>query len=338
MGLFGKFIRCAFCFFIILLTGCTKSGHQVDQEDGRPLVVSTTAIIGDMVFRLGGKEIQSVILIAGPIDPHSYEVVKGDREKLLHAALVVSSGLGLEHGASLRSLIKNHPMHLSVGDTLPKESIIIDQGVTDPHFWMDLSLMARCIDPIAAALAAIDPPHAALYQQRATALKAALLTLDKKIITMMHAVPGNKRYLLTSHDSFNYYTRRYLATESERVDGAWKERFEAPEGLAPESQIRLSQIKNILTYIKKHDVHVLFPESNLSQESLKKIVDAAAQENIALTISKDPLYADTLGDQKSSAFTYTSMLLYDAKTLYQGWMGEQFLEPNATKQGSNFDE
>ncbi len=48
-------------------------------------------------------------------------------------------------------------------------------------------------------------------------------------------------------------------------------RFKAPEGLAPESQLSAADIRYILDHVKRYDIHVLFPESNVSQDSIRKV-------------------------------------------------------------------
>ena len=309
---------------LLFLFGCSSVKTAPVQEEKKPYVLATTAIVGDLVAAIAGENMSTKILISGFIDPHSYEVVKGDREKISGASLIISSGLGLEHGASLKSLFLAHPVHIALGDYLPPELVIRDQGSMDPHFWMDVSLMALCPAYIAQGLAQIDPSNAALYQQRALALQKRLLALDSKIFQQMQGVPQEKRYLLSCHDAFNYYTRRYLATPPEKKDGRWKERCEAPEGLAPESQVKLHQLRAILSYVKAHQIEVIFPESHLPQDSLKKIVEAAHEEGLTLSIAPCPLYADTLGAPTSSAGNYQEMIQYDTTILAKGWMGHLF--------------
>jgi manganese/zinc/iron transport system substrate-binding protein len=127
----------------------------------------------------------------------------------------------------------------------------------------------------------------------------------------MHAIPMNKRYLVTSHDAFNYFTRAYLATPAERLDGSWNKRFAAPEGLSPDGQLSAKDIQSILAYITAHHVKVIFPESNVSTDSLKKVVDAAEQKNLPVTLSDQSLYADSMGPPGSSGDTYLKMVQHN---------------------------
>ena len=74
---------------------------------------------------------------------------------------------------------------------------------------------------------------------------------------------------MTSHDAFNYFARAYLA-DPEEVE--WQKRFEAPEGLAPDGQLSVADIQRIIDHICMYRIAVLFPESNVSRDSLRKII------------------------------------------------------------------
>jgi manganese/zinc/iron transport system substrate-binding protein len=128
----------------------------------------------------------------------------------------------------------------------------------------------------------------------------------------LHAIPPDRRYLVTSHDAFNYFARAYLAEEDELADGRWHERFAAPEGLAPDSQLSTTDIQAIINHLDTYHILVLFPESNVSKDSIRKIVDAGAQKGLHLTIADGYLYADAMGPVGSDGDTYLKMIAHNA--------------------------
>ena len=79
-------------------------------------VLSTVAMIDDIVRQIGQGKVLHMPLISGQIDPHSYEMVKGDDEKLHMATVVFYNGLGLEHGASLSNHLLNHKNAIAVDE------------------------------------------------------------------------------------------------------------------------------------------------------------------------------------------------------------------------------
>ena len=128
-------------------------------------------------------------------------------------------------------------------------------------------------------------------------------------------VPAERRYLVTSHDAFHYFSRAYLAEEL-----AWEARCAAPEGLAPDGQLSSSDIQRIVDHLCHFHVQVVFPESNVSRDSLKKIVSSCASMGLRVSICEKPLYGDAMGE----AMGYLAMIEHDAETLIRAW--EQYHE------------
>jgi len=307
------------CFFLI---GCSSGKKEGIAFEGRLKVLSTTAMIGDVVQKIGGDRIHSSILILGEIDPHSYELVKGDDEKISEASLLFFNGLNLEHGASLRYKIISHPGSVALGDYIFKnypDQILFEQGQPDPHIWMDISLWACTIEPILQALIAKDPEGKSYYEERALEVSKEMEHVHEKIRTGLQDVPEQRRYLVTSHDAFTYFTRAYLATDEERSLGTWTRRFAAPEGFAPDGQLGAVDLQKIVDYIIQHNVEVVFPESNVSPDSLRRIVFACKEKGLSIRCSMYSLYGDSMGAPKSAAGQYLGMIEYDARVLIKEW-------------------
>ena len=285
------------------------------KEDGRIRVLATTAIVQDLVQRVGGDHVKVIAMIGGNQDPHSYEVVKGDGEKFNYADVIFANGLMLEHSGSMQYQLKHHKNVVLLGDNLLKiipDQIIYVEEQLDPHIWMDISLWSHCIDIVLKKLSDMDPLHAGDYQAQGDTLKREFLKVDGEIRQSMQTIPENKRYLVTSHDAFNYFVRRYFATPSEAQNGTWRVRMQALQGLAPDEQISVLQIKEIVDHIAKYKIDVIFPESNLSSDSLEKVKEASARLGIKIRLASNTLYGDTLGGK-----SYLEMLQYDAKVLHE---------------------
>jgi manganese/zinc/iron transport system substrate-binding protein len=186
------------------------------------------------------------------------------------------------------------------------------QKQLDPHIWMDVSLWLEGVDAIVDMLSREDAQHAAEFRINGKALKKRLARLHEEIQQMMKIIPPDKRYLVTTHDAFNYFVRRYLALPEERSDDKWMERCKAPEGLSPEGQLSATDIYHLIHYLEKHHITVLFPESNLSQDSIRKIVQAGLEKGLNVHIAHDALYADAMGEPGTPGDTYEKMMEYDA--------------------------
>lgn len=313
-------------FMLSLLAGCNngtshhKSTQEWMQKNHQLKVLSTIAMIDDLVRTIGGEHVDPAVLIKGDLDPHSYQIVKGDDEKLAFADVIFFSGLGLEHGPSLQGYLKNHEKAIGLGDRLIGEEpplLLYFRGQSDPHIWMDISMWARVVPYIAEVLSEKDPAHADVYQKNADQLVKEMMAMHQQIKDQLHQIPESKRYLVTSHDAFNYFTRAYLAENGED-EKSWMMRFAAPEGLAPESQISATDIQEIINHLSEFNIHVIFPESNVNRDSIKKIVQAAKQKGLDVHINDIPLYADAMGKEGSDGDTYLKMIQHNAKIIGDG--------------------
>lgn len=295
--------------FINCLVGCSSGsgrGARLNEwmRDSSELrILCSTAQIGDLVSQIGGERVKVWVLIQGDLDPHSYELVKGDDEKLIHSDCIFYNGLNLEHGASLSSFLHSSPRAVALGDKVAAShpKIILKRGdIVDPHLWMDVSIWKLVIDPILSQLTLMDPEGSSYYQKRASFLESAMEQAHLDIRDKLHQIPAHKRYLLTSHDAFRYFTRGYLADDHE---SDWHKRFAAPEGLAPDGQLSPVDIQRMIDYLREHRVSVLFPESNVSRDSIKKIASAGTELGLEIRVCNETLYGDSM-----SGLSYLEMM------------------------------
>src|SRR3990167_1797409 len=80
----------------LMLTCCgaKQIDNWMDRSDGIR-VCTTTPFIADTVRQIGGDQIAVISLMGAEVDPHSYEIVKGDQDKLSRAEIVFANGLSL---------------------------------------------------------------------------------------------------------------------------------------------------------------------------------------------------------------------------------------------------
>ncbi len=309
-------------FFLLILVSCgglkDESEENWSKKDGRIKVLCTTEMIADIVRQIGGDRVDVATLIKGELDPHSYQLVKGDDEKLKFANIIFYNGLNLEHGPSLKAYLERSDKAIGLGNSIRGDNpdlILHYRGQLDPHIWMDISLWAKTIPYITGALTKFEPKSARYFQERAHKVQEEMLEAHAKVRKELMSIPESRRYLVTSHDAFNYFTRAYLAEDNENTQERWQKRFSAPEGLAPDSQLSTMDIQAIIDHLKAHHIHILFPESNVSQDSIRKILSAGREHGMELEIATPYLYGDAMGEPGSSGDTYLKMIQHDAKMI-----------------------
>lgn len=299
---------------LLFLVGCSPAAQtRLDawmKDNGKLKVLSTTVQVGDLVAQVGGDRVDPIVLIQGDLDPHSYELVKGDGEKFQRADQIFFSGLGLEHGASLAKQLHDNPKALGVAEAIRAahpDRVLWKGKALDPHLWMDISLWKEGVPSIVAALSAKDPEGASYYEERGRKLVLELEEAHLALQEKLSQVPEAKRYLVTSHDAFHYFARSYLAEPGE-ID--WQKRALAPEGLAPDGQLNAMDIQRIIDFVKERQITVIFPETNVSRDSIKKICSAGKDLNLNVHICQEPLYGDA-----TSGLSYLEMMQRNGEVL-----------------------
>lgn len=311
------FLFAALLCYLTFAPGRLQRTISKESHDQKTLhVLSTTGMIGDLVAGIGQEKVTSSVLIHGQLDPHNYQLVKGDVEKFSHADLIFYNGLGLEHAGSLVHLLQESAKAIGVGDQIGElvpEKILWTKGLPDPHIWMDVSLWMEASFVVESALSAASPEEANYFHKNGSALRERLAKLDQTIFQTIAFIPVEKRFVITSHDAFSYFVRRYFCQSIEGTDegvSSWRERFKAPAGLAPDGQLNFHDIEKIVDYLEKRGASTLFPESNVAQDALKKIVQCGREKGLKIKIAKEVLYGDAMGP-----YHYEEMMEHNANTL-----------------------
>lgn len=316
-------------FACFAFTACQKSSYNrlskwSDPKIRKIKVLSTTQMIDDLVQEIAGHFVLHQALIENDADPHTYELVKGDSDKIFAADLILYNGLDLEHGASLKNCLKKHKRSMSLADEIAKQTaeypFIVIEGQIDPHIWMDVKLFSKAIDPIVKMLSELDPEHKKVYERRGKKLFAKMVAIDHFIKASLRSIPDDKRFLVTTHDAFYYFSRAYLGDRD-----AFTSRVASPEGLAPDGQLALGDIRMIINFAKKHKIKTLFGESNLSKAALKKVVLSLQRNQKDVKIAPENLFGDSVGDKSSGVTTYLQMMIHNAKVIkmYLGAVDEK---------------
>lgn len=316
-------IKYLYAILLLFTTSCGTPSADTPldrwlQETEKARVLCTIGMIGDLVTEVGGDRINCITLINGQLDPHTYELVKGDDEKLLAADLIFYNGLGLEHGPSLRQYLDDCKNCTAIGNYIAENdasSVVYVGGQLDPHIWTDLSLYARGVDAMVERLSAFDPEGASYFRENGDRLQREMLERHDRMRAMLQAIPESARYLVSSHDAFNYFARAYLSEPTETTQEQWQMRVEAPEGLSPESMLSPLDIQRLIDHLKTYNITVLFPESNVSQDSIRKIVDAGRKAGLDLSVAQEHLYADAKGGPGTPGDTYLNMMEHNAMTI-----------------------
>ena len=270
----------------------------------KPVVVSSATMFTDMVENIAGDLVETKTIVPIGGDPHLHTPTPRDAKLVGNADLLLLNGLTFE--GWINELIDN--------SGTKGKTIMITEGVdpissdtyknsTDPHAWMDLANGRIYIRNIANALKELDPANAATYEANFKSYDQKIEALDAYVMNKIKEIPEEKRILITSHDAFKYYGKRYGI------------KLEAIQGISTDSEVQTSDIKRVSYTINRYKVPALFVESTINPKLLKQI---ATDNDVKIG---GRLYADSLGDKDSPAATYLDMIRSNTNTIVDGLKG-----------------
>ncbi|MBT8233767.1 MAG: zinc ABC transporter solute-binding protein [Saprospiraceae bacterium] len=275
----------------------------------KPLVVCSASMIYDMVKEIGSEALDIKVIVPIGGDPHLYNPTPSDATLVSNADLIFINGLTFE--GWILELIENSGTSAAV-DTVTNGVAAIQSGkyqnAFDPHAWMDVSNGLVYIKNIKNSLIKLDPENKGIYEKNYDAYKSKLESLDKYIEKRILEIPEAQRVLITSHDAFAYYGKRYGL------------QLEAIQGMSTEAEAQTSDIIRIVNVIKKTKVPAIFIESTISPKLIQQI---ASDNNVAIG---GELFADSIGDKDSGANSYYLMLKKNTDTIVEALKGEKFGE------------
>jgi ABC-type Zn uptake system ZnuABC Zn-binding protein ZnuA len=276
-------------FFIYGLYGQKKS------------VIATASMMADMAQNIAGDLVDIKYIVPRGQDPHLYKPTPSDVIMVQKSDLILVNGLTFE--GWIAKLIENSGSSAEV--------VTITEGIHpiqsskyansfDPHAWMDVNLVQTYILNIKDALIRLLPEYEEQFNVNYLSYSEELKALDKYIEEQISSIPETQRILITSHDAFAYFGRRYGM------------RLEAIVGISTEAEVQSSDIIRVHKAIKESKVPSIFMESTINPKILQQI----AKDN-DIVIGGE-LYADSLGEKGSPADTYIKMLRHNAETIVKG--------------------
>lgn len=297
---------------VVLVAGCgsTDTGDS-DVENGSHQIVATTSIWADIVSGVtcrGDLGIEVTSLIPPRSDPHGYEPSLQDRELLDDAALVVANGASLETGADalLDDLDGARVVEVVEVAELPglelrdatsseeDDHAEDDHGDIDPHLWLDPSLVADAIGPVADRVIAATGADATAIEGCVDAYRSELLTLDDEIADRMDDVPAARRVLVTNHDAYGYFADRYGL----EVVGT------VIPSTSTMAETNAADLEELAAVVEREAVPAIFVDSDQ---------DTAEADELAATLDVEVvrLRTDSLGDDDATD-TYVELMRTDA--------------------------
>jgi len=306
--LFTLSIESLFLVSLFLLAACSSGqrpiGSTPSSGDGKLQVETTIGMVADLVRQVGGERVEVGQLMGPGVDPHLYKTTSADAARLGRADVIFYSGLMLEGRMSdlFLKLARRGVNSYPVTETIPEGSLLEPEefeGHWDPHAWFDVELWAMTIPAIVNGLGEADPEGRVLYEANGRALEERLAALHRWCIEQANLIPEEQRILITSHDAYNYFGKKY----GFKVVGL--------QGVSTVSEAALADMASLVDFIKKQGVKAIFVETSVNPEAIKRVAtDAGVKVGGELS-------SDSLGKPGTETGTYIGMIRHNTTTMVE---------------------
>jgi ABC-type Zn uptake system ZnuABC Zn-binding protein ZnuA len=276
-------------------------------------VVTTVAPITDMARQVGGRGIDLRGLVPEGVNSHTFQPTPRDVQYLAAADLIILNGLHLEVPVEklARSSGKPDVTILKLGHhTISRDAWVFDGsfpealGQPNPHLWLNVAYAMTYVTLMRDHLETLDPEHQTLYQRNATQYLDRLQRLDRCIAAAIETIPPRHRVLLTYHDSWPYFARRYGLTVLGAVQPA---NFFEPSP---------REVARIIDQIRQTQLPAIFGSEVFPSPVLAKI--AAATGVRYVTRLRDDALPGKPGEARHS---YIGMMLENVTTMVEALGG-----------------
>lgn len=254
--------RKALLFFLLTFLIVPKA------VSGYVKVVATIFPFYDLTREIVKDRGDVAMLVKPGTDIHHFEPKPSDIALILKADFFIYGGEEIEPYAKkiLSALGKKGPAFVNVCEGI---SLLVSDGVKDPHIWLDFSNVEKIIEKIAENLARKDIKNGSFFKKNAELLKENVRSLEKKysetlsscrIRTIIHA----------GHYSFGYLAKKYNLN------------YVAAYPATHEHEPKPSQIAKMKETIRKEGAKYIFYEELTSPKVAKMLAKELKLEMLKL--------------------------------------------------------
>lgn len=280
--------------------------------DRKVRVTTTTNFITDTVRQIGGDRVEVTGLMGPGVDPHLYKASGGDVRTLRDADVIVYGGLQLEGKmADLLDELGERQTTVAITKDIPREKLLQPPATApaaeqyDPHVWFDATNWMDAARTTAAVLRQKDPGHAEVYARNLERYLGELRRTDRYVKRRIAEIPERRRVLVTSHDAFAYFGRRYGMEVA------------AIQGISTAAEATTADVQRVAELIAERDVMAAFIESSVPRQTIDAVLAAARARGGDARIGGE-LFTDAAGAEGTPQGTYVGMIRANADKIAEG--------------------
>ena len=276
-------------------------------------VVATLFPQYDFVRQIGKDKVEVSLLLTPGTETHTYEPTPQDIVNVNNADLFIYTGKYMEPWSDkIASSIDSDTKILDVSKNInlineedfeeehanseehSKEEHNKTESHTheyDPHIWLDPQNAIGMVNNITQELCSIDPQNEEFYKNNAQDYISKLHDLDEDIkLTIKNS--KNNKIAFGGTFAYAYFVKKYNL-----------EYVSAYDSCGEDSEPSVSKVKEVIDYIKKNNIHVIFYQ----ELSAGKIADTIASETNSTKLIFHTIHNATQEELNNGA-TYLSLM------------------------------
>ena len=300
---------------VLGIAGCATGKENSSQttsataESKKLQVVTTNSIIYDMTKNIAGDLVDLHSIVPVGQDPHEYEPLPEDVQKVQKADLIFYNGINLENGGNawFTKMVKNAKKEANKDYFAVSDGVKViylegqnEAGKEDPHAWLNIENGIIYAKNIAKQLIAKDPKNKEAYEKNLKAYVEKLEALDKDAKARIAKIPEEKRLIVTSEGCFKYFSKAY------DIPSAYIWEINTEEEGTPE------QITKLVRQLRDSKVPSLFVESSVDDRPMKTVSQETGKP-IHSTI-----FTDSIAEEGKDGDSYYSMMKWNLDKIIEG--------------------
>lgn len=258
-----------------LLTGCSSNEDKSKTENGKLTVLTSVYPMYDFAKKVGGDKVNIINMVPAGIEPHDWEPDTKDITELEKADLFIYNGAGLEHwvddvlnttqNKDLAILEASKDIKLNKGHSHDEKGEVgigdhDEDNDFDPHVWMNPINAKKEMEGIKDALVKADPKNKAYYEDNYNKYAKEFDKLDQEFKDILTPLPNKD--IVVAHEAFGYLCDAYGLNQV------------GIEGVSADSEPDPARMSEIIKFVKKNKVKVIFFEELVSPKVANTIADA----------------------------------------------------------------
>ena len=264
-------------------------------------VATTVAPISSIVRNVAGDRVNVRGVVPDGVNSHTFEPAPSDAVILSEADILIMNGLYLEEPtlelaeatmADGTEILKLADLTITEEEWAFDFSFPEDGGHPNPHLWINVPYALNYAVLAQAKLAELVPDQADYFAENLTRYTDVLNRLDAAIMEGVQTIPEQNRKLLTYHDSYAYFARRYGMTV---IGAAQPSDFSEPSA---------SEVAGLIDQIRDEQIPAVFGSEVFPSDVLEQIASETGATYVDELRDDDPP-----GEPGSPEHTYVGMML-----------------------------